>query len=104
METLKMLLRTALFLGGVTVVFVAYTVCVALVERHFSPKYANGHEQSAPALVSAAPDREARARALLDSGQLVKEQFTLEVQSHVPPLRADRTAGLLAGGAAQSGR
>ena len=104
METLKMLLRTALFLGGVTVVFVAYTVCVALVERHFSPKYANGHEQSAPALVSAAPDREARARALLDGGKLVKEQFTLEVQSHVPPLRVDRTAGLLAGVASQSGR
>ena len=104
METLKMLLRTALFLGGVTVVFVAYTVCVALVERHFSPKYANGHEQSAPALVSAAPDREARARALLDGGQLVKEQFTLEVQSQVPPLRVDRTAGLLAGVAHQNVR
>ncbi len=100
METLKMLLRTALFLGGVTVVFVAYTVCVALVERHFSPKYAKGQEPAA----SAAPDREARARALLDSGQLVKEQFTLEVQSHVPPLRVDRTAGLLAGVAHQSGR
>ena len=104
METLKMLLRTALFLGGVTVVFVAYTVCVALVERHFSPKYAKGQEQSAPAFVSAAPDREARARALLDSGQLVKEQFTLEVQSHVPPLRVDRTAGLLAGAVPQNGR
>ena len=104
METLKMLWRTALFLGGVTVVFVAYTVCVALVERHFSPKYAKGHEQSPSAVASAAPDREARARALLDSGQLVKEQCTLEVQSHVPPLRVDRTAGLLAGVAAQSGR
>ena len=102
METLKMLLRTALFLGGVTVVFVAYTVCVALVERHFSPKYAKGQESAASAVVSAAPDRE--ARALLDGGQLVKEQFTLEVQSHVPPLRVDRTAGLLAGVAAQSGR
>ena len=55
-------------------------------------------------MASAAPDREARARALLDSGQLVKEQFTLEVQSHVPPLRVDRTAGLLAGVAHQSGR
>lgn len=104
METLKMLWRTALFLGGVTVVFVAYTVCVALVERHFSPRYAKGHEQSAPAVASAAPDREARARALLDSGQLVKEQFTLEVQSHVPPLRVDRTAALLAGGVPRSGR
>ena len=104
METLKMLWCTALFLGGVTVVFVGYTVCVALVERHFSPKYANGHEQSAPALVSAAPDREARARALLDGGQLVKEQFTLEVQSQVPPLRVDRTAGLLAGVAHQNVR
>lgn len=102
METLKMLLRTALFLGGVTVVFVAYTVCVALVERHFSPKYAKGQESAASAVVSAAPDRE--ARALLDGGQLVKEQFTLEVQSHVPPLRVDRTAGLLAGVASQSGR
>ena len=102
METLKMLLRTALFLGGVTVVFVAYTVCVALVERHFSPKYAKGHEQSPSAVASAAPDRE--ARALLDSGQLVKEQFTLEVQSHVPPLRVDRTAGLLAGVAPQNAR
>ena len=104
METLKMLLRTALFLGGVTVVFVAYTVCVALVERHFSPRYAKSNEQSASAVVSAAPDREARARALLDSGQLVKEQFTLEVQSQVPPLRVDRTAGLLAGVAHQNVR
>ena len=104
MDTLKMLLRTALFLGGVTVVFVAYTVCVALVERHFSPKYAKGQEPAASAVVSAAPDREARARALLDSGQLVKEQFTLEVQSHVPPLRVDRTAGLLAGVAHQNVR
>ncbi|HZF62687.1 MAG TPA: hypothetical protein VEZ52_13850 [Desulfovibrio sp.] len=102
METLKMLWRTALFLGGVTVVFVGYTVCVALVERHFSPKYAKGHEQSPSAVASAAPDRE--ARALLDSGQLVKEQFTLEVQSHVPPLRVDRTAGLLAGVAPQNVR
>ena len=104
METLKMLLRTALFLGGVTVVFVAYTVCVALVERHFSPKYAKGQEPAASAVVSAAPDREARARALLDSGQLVKEQFTIEVQSQVPPLRVDRTAGLLAGVAHQNVR
>ena len=104
METLKMLLRTALFLGGVTVVFVAYTVCVALVERHFSPKYAKGQEPAASAVVSAEPDREARARALLDSGQLVKEQFTLEVQSQVPPLRVDRTAGLLAGVAHQNVR
>ena len=104
METLKMLLRTALFLGGVTVVFVAYTVCVALVERHFYPKYAKEQESAASAVVSAAPDREARARALLDGGQLVKEQFTLEVQNHVPPLRVDRTAGLLAGVASQSGR
>ena len=104
METLKMLLRTALFLGGVTVVFVAYTVCVALVERHFSPKYAKGQEPAASAVVSAAPDREARARALLDGGQLVKEQFTLEVQSQVPPLRVDRTAGLLAGVAHQNVR
>ena len=104
METLKMLLRTALFLGGVTVVFVAYTVCVALVERHFSPKYAKGQEPAASAVASAAPDREARARALLDSGQLVKEQFTLEVQSHVPPLSIGRSAGLLAGAAPQGGR
>ena len=104
METFRMLLRSALFLGAVAVVFVAYTVVVALIERNFSPKYARGHEQSPSAVVSAAPDREARARALLDSGQLVKKQFTLEVQSHVPPLRVDRTAGLLAGVAHQSGR
>ncbi len=104
METFKMLLRSALFLGGVAVVFVAYTVVVALIERNFSPKYAKGHEQSAPAAVAAAPNREAHARALLDSGQLVREQFALEVQSHVPPLHIGRRAGLLAGAAPQSGR
>ena len=104
METFKMLLRSALFLGGVAVVFVAYTVVVALIERNFSPKYAKGHEQSSPAAVAAAPNREAHARALLDSGQLVREQFVLEVQSHVPPLQIGRRAGLLAGAAPQSGR
>ena len=104
METFKMLLRSALFLGGVAVVFVAYTVVVALIERNFSPKYAKGHEQSPPAVVAAASNREAHARALLDSGQLVREQFALEVQSHVPPLNMGRTAGLLAGAAPQGGR
>ena len=104
METLKMVWRTALFLGAVTVVFVLYTVGVALVERHFSPKYAKKQEQTAPVAEAVAPKADNRVGALLDSGQLVKEQFTLEVQSHVPPLRVDRTAGLLAGVAAQSGR
>ncbi len=104
METLKMLLRSALFLGGVAVVFVAYTVVVALIERNFSPKYAKGHEQTPPAAVAAAPNREAHARALLDSGQLVREQLNLELQSHVPPLRIDRTASLLAGATTQSGK
>ena len=104
METFRMLLRSALFLGAVAVVFVAYTVVVALIERNFSPKYARGHEQSPSAVVAAAPKREAHARALLDSGQLVREQFALEVQSHVPPLNMGRTAGLLAGAAPQGGR
>lgn len=48
METLKMVWRTALFLGAVTVVFVLYTVGVALVERHFSPKYAKKAGSDAP--------------------------------------------------------
>ncbi|QCC84610.1 hypothetical protein DDIC_01675 [Desulfovibrio desulfuricans] len=98
-----MLLRTALFLGSVTLVFVAYTV-VALVERHFSPRHAQGPEQSPPATAASAPQPRSHVRALLDSVQLVKEQFSLELQSHVPPFRVDRTAGLLAGAAAQSGR
>jgi len=104
METLKMLLRTALFLGSVTLVFVAYTVVVALVERHFSPRHAQGPEQSPPATAASAPQPRSHVRAMLDSGQLVKEQYSLELQSHVSPFRVDRTAGLLAGAAAQSGR
>ena len=104
METLKMVWRTALFLGAVTVVFVLYTVGVALVERHFSPKYAKKQEQTAPVAEAVAPKADNRVGALLDSGQLVKEQFTLEVQSHVPPLNIGRTAGLLAGAAPQGGR
>ena len=55
METLKMVWRTALFLGAVTVVFVLYTVGVALVERHFSPKYAKKQEQTAPVAEATAP-------------------------------------------------
>ena len=104
MDTLKMVWRTALFLGAVTVVFVLYTVGVALVERHFSPKYAKTQEQTPPAAVATAQQTDSRVRALLDSGQLVKEQYSLELQSHVSPFRVDRTAGLLAGAAAQSGR
>lgn len=102
MDTLKMLLRTALFFGAVPLVFVAYTV-VALVERHFSPRHAQGPEQSQPATAASAPQPRSHVRALFDSVQLVKEQFSLELQSQVPPFRVDRTAGLLAG-AAQSGR
>jgi len=104
METLKMIWRTTLFLGAVTVVFVAYTVGVALVERHFSPKYAKKSEQAAPVAEATAPQSDNRVRALLDSRQLTKQQFSLELQSHVPPFRVDRTAGLMAGAAAQSGR
>ena len=55
METLKMVWRTALFLGAVTVVFVLYTVGVALVERHFSPKYAQKQDQAAPVAAATAP-------------------------------------------------
>ena len=104
MDTLKMLLRTGLFLAGVTVVFVVYTVGVALVERHFSPKYAKTQEQTPPAAVATAQQTDSRVRALLDSGQLTKEQYSLELQSQVPPFRVDRTAGLMAGAAGQTGQ
>lgn len=104
METLKMIWRTTLFLGAVTVVFVVYTVGVALVERHFSPKYAKKNEQSAPVAEATVPQSDNRVRALLDSRQLTKQQFSLELQSHVPPFRIDRTAGLMAGVAPQSER
>ena len=103
METLKMVWRTALFLGAVTVVFVLYTVGVALVERHFSPKYAKKQEQT-PAAVATAQQTDSRVRALLDSGQMTKEQYSLELQSQVPPFRVDRTAGLMAGAAGQTGQ
>ena len=69
MDTLKMVWRTALFLGAVTVVFVLYTVGVALVERHFSPKYAKKQEQTAPVAEAVAPKADNRVGALLDSGQ-----------------------------------
>ena len=104
METLKMVWRTVLFLGAVTVVFVLYTVGVALVERHFSPKYAKKQEQAAPVAEATAPQADNRVRALLDSGQLTREQYSLELQSHVPPFRVDRTAGLMAGAAGQTER
>ena len=69
MDTLKMVWRTALFLGAVTVVFVLYTVGVALVERHFSPKYAKKQDQAAPVAAATAPQAESSARAMIDSGQ-----------------------------------
>ena len=102
METLKMVWRTALFLGAVTVVFVVYTVGVALVERHFSPKYAKKQEQTAPVAAVTAPQAESNARALLDSGQLIRDQNSTEAQSQVPPVGADRTAGLVAGATGQT--
>lgn len=102
METLKMVWRTVLFLGAVTVVFVLYTVGVALVERHFSPKYAKNQDQSAPVAAVTAPQAESSARAMLDSGQLTRDQKTPEAQNQVPPVGADRTAGLVAGATGQS--
>ena len=102
METLKMVWRTALFLGAVTVVFVVYTVGVALVERHFSPKYAKKQEQTAPVAAATAPQAESNARAMLDSGQLTRDQNSTEAQSQVPPVGSDRTAGLVAGATGQT--
>ena len=102
MDTLKMLLRTALFLGGVTVVFVLYTVGVALFERHFSPKYAKKQEQPPPAAVASAPQADSSVRALLDSGQLTREQNSPELQKQASPVPVEHTAGLVAGAAGQS--
>ena len=102
METLKMVWRTALFLGAVTVVFVLYTVGVALVERHFSPKYAKKQDQAPPAAVASAPQAESSARALLDSGKLTREQNSPELQRQTSPVPVEHTAGLVAGAAGQS--
>ncbi|MTJ91383.1 MAG: hypothetical protein F8N36_00730 [Desulfovibrio sp.] len=101
METLKMIWRTALFLGAVTVVFVLYTVGVALVERHFSPKYAKKQEQPAPVAEATAPQAESPARAMLDSGQLSREQNNPELQKQGSPVSAERSAGLVAGAPGQ---
>lgn len=103
METLKMVWRTALFLGAVTVVFVLYTVGVALVERHFSPKYAKKQEQTPPAAEATAQQAESSARAMLDGGQLTKEQSSPEAQSQVSPVPVEHSAGLVAGATGQVG-
>ncbi len=102
METLKMVWRTVLFLGAVTVVFVLYTVGVALVERHFSPKYAKKQEQTAPVAEATAPQAESSARAMLDSGQLTREQNSPEVQKQESPVSVAHTAGLVAGAPGQN--
>ena len=78
METLKMVWRTALFLGAVTVVFVLYTVGVALVERHFSPKYAKKQDQ------------------------LTRDQGSPELQKQVPPVSVEHSAALIAGATGQT--
>ena len=100
METLKMVWRTALFLGAVTVVFVLYTVGVALVERHFSPKYAQKQDQAAPVAAATAPQAESSARAMLDSGQLTRDQDNPDTQ--VSPVPVEHTAGLVAGATGQT--
>lgn len=100
METLKMVWRTALFLGAVTVVFVLYTVGVALVERHFSPKYAQKQDQAAPVAAATAPQAESSARAMLDSGQLTRDQDNPDKQ--VSPVPVEQTAGLVAGATGQT--
>ena len=102
METLKMVWRTALFLGAVTVVFVLYTVGVALVERHYSPKYAKKQDQAAPVAAATAPQAESSARAILDSGQLTRDQNSPDAQRQ-QSAGADHTAGLVAGATGQSG-
>ena len=91
-----MIWRTTLFLGAVTVVFVAYTVGVALFERHFSPKYAKNKGQAAPVAEATAPQPENAVRAMLDNGQVSKEN------SGSAP--ADHAAGLVAGAATPSGQ
>ena len=102
METLKMVWRTALFLGAVTVVFVLYTVGVALVERHFSPKYAKKQGQTPPAAVATAPQAESSARDMLDSGQLTRDQQSPELQKQSSPAPTEQTAGLVAGATGQN--
>ena len=102
METLKMVWRTVLFLGAVTVVFVLYTVGVALVERHFSPKYAKKQEQTVPVAEATAPQAESSARAMIDSGQLTREQNSPEVQKQESPVSVVHTAGLVAGAPGQN--
>ena len=102
METLKMVWRTALFLSAVTVVFVLYTVGVALVERHFSPKYAKKQEQTVPVAEATAPQAESSARAMIDSGQLTREQNSPDVQKQESPVSAGQTAGLVAGAPGQN--
>ena len=100
MDTLKMVWRTALFLGAVTVVFVVYTVGVALVERHFSPKYAKKQDQAAPVAAATAPQAESSASAMLDSGQLTRDQDNPDKQ--VSPVPVEHTAGLVAGATGQT--
>lgn len=102
METLKMVWRTALFLGAVTVVFVLYTVGVALVERHFSPKYAKKQDQTPPAAVATAPQAESPAQAMLDSGQLTRDQNSPELQKQASPAPVKSTEGLVAGATGQN--
>ena len=41
-------------------------------------------------------------RAMLDSGQLTRDQNSTEAQSQVPPVGSDRTAGLVAGATGQT--
>ena len=101
MDTLKMVWRTALFLGAVTVVFVLYTVGVALVERHFSPKYAKKQDQAAPVAAATAPQAESSARAMLDSGKVTRDQNSPDEQGQ-SPVSADRAAGLVAGATGQT--
>ena len=102
METLKMVWRTALFLSAVTVVFVLYTVGVALVERHFSPKYAKKQEQTSPVAEATAPTTDNRVGALLDSGQLTRDQQSPELQKQSSPAPTEQTAGLVAGATGQN--
>ncbi len=102
METLKMVWRTALFLGAVTVVFVLYTVGVALVERHFSPKYAKKQDQTPPAAVATAPQVESSARDMLESGQLTRDQGSPELQKQMPPVSVEHSAALVAGATGQA--